>query len=74
MDTNYTQWEIRCPNCGARFYYKAPQVTIKKEYIGISQRKSEVVVCPECNTFFTDMILHSWVDSKKNYGVIIEDE
>ena len=74
METNKTIWEIRCPECGGRIYYKAPKITFEKGTVGNVQRVSRFVQCPECKATFTEMVLHSWIESKRNFGVIIEDD
>ena len=74
MDKNKTQWKIRCPACGGRFYYQGVNDTFRSGVTGMSKRVSSLIQCPKCLACFTDIILHSWVDSSKNYGVIIEGD
>ena len=61
--------------CGGRFFYEGPEVSFDKGMTGKTQRVDDVVQCPDCGMFsFYGLILNSYVNSKNNWGIIIEDE
>ena len=67
------QWEIRCPDCGELIHYEGPQISLDPGTIGATKRLTRIIQCPKCMIVHCELLLYTWLDSKKNFGIILDE-